>query len=268
MAHFSSPHPVTAAPKSQPQPLVMSSALPPIPAKVVEKIRSGAHVELKELLPDNVALLQRLQETNTAGQTAGVPSRLRDIRDPLTWVACFLAFVAAKVEHRETRELMAYGQIILLLARKHGGLGWTVYDSQFRQLAAAGAGASWTEINPSLMAATVLGSGGDATGRVCSRCLAVDHGPRECALASLDAYKNPPWTPPPTSRPATRFRPYHPQDEICRRFNRGTCLASPCRFEHVCSSCHKPGHGSHECHKGGHKAAEPESAATSKASRP
>ena len=178
VAHFSSPQLATAA--SKPQPLVMSSALPPIPAKVVERIRSGAHVELKELLPDNVALLQRLQETNTSGQAPGHPSRLRDIRDPLTWVTCFLAFVAAKVENKETRELMAYGQIVLLLARKHGGLGWTIYDNQFRQMAAAGAGASWTEINPSLMAATVLGAGGDSSGRVCPRCLAVDHGVPGC----------------------------------------------------------------------------------------
>ena len=57
------------------------------------------------------------------------------------WVACFLAFVAAKVDNKETRELIAYGQIILLLARKHGGLGWTIYDNQLRQMVAAGAGA-------------------------------------------------------------------------------------------------------------------------------
>ena len=84
VAHFGSPQLATAA--SKPQPLVMSSALPLIPAKVVGRIRSGAHVELKELLPDSVTLLQRLQETNTSGQALGHPSRLRDIRDPLTWV--------------------------------------------------------------------------------------------------------------------------------------------------------------------------------------
>ena len=102
VAHFGSPQPATAA--SKPQPLVMSSALPPIPAKVVERIRSGAHMELKELLPDNVALLQRLQVTNTSGQDPGHLSHLRDIQDPLTWVTCFLAFafVAVKVDNKET----------------------------------------------------------------------------------------------------------------------------------------------------------------------
>lgn len=163
---------------------------------------------------------------------------------------------------------MAYGQIILLQARKHEGLGWTVYDNQFRQQAAAGAGASWTEIDPSLMAATVLGAGGDPSGWVCPRCLVIDHGTRECALASLDANRNPPWTPPPSRQPARGFRPYHLQDDVCCRFNWGTCLAALSRFKHVRSSCHKPGHGSHECHKGGPKATELESAAASKASRP
>ena len=135
----------------------------------MEKVQRGNYVELKELLPYNVALLQRLQEVGGQPQVpASSQSRLRDIRDPLTWVACFLSFVAAKVNHAETRELMAYGQIVLQLARRHGGLGWIAYDSQFRQQAAAGSVASWSELNPSLMAATVLNAGGDAGGRGCT----------------------------------------------------------------------------------------------------
>ena len=46
-------------------PLILSSVLPPIPAKAVDRIRAGSFVDLKELLPDNMALLQRLQETST-----------------------------------------------------------------------------------------------------------------------------------------------------------------------------------------------------------
>ena len=40
-----------------------------------------------------------LQETSLPGHTPpATPSRLRDIRDPLLWATCFMAFVAAKVE--------------------------------------------------------------------------------------------------------------------------------------------------------------------------
>ena len=45
----------------KPQARTLSSALPPIPGKVIERIRAGSFVDLKELLPDNVALLQHLQ---------------------------------------------------------------------------------------------------------------------------------------------------------------------------------------------------------------
>lgn len=49
-------------------------------------------------------------------------SRMREVQDPLTWVFCFLAFLAAKAEDREsTRDLAAYGMLVIHLARKHPG---------------------------------------------------------------------------------------------------------------------------------------------------
>lgn len=83
-------------------------------------------------------------------------SHLCDIRDPLIWVSCFLFFLTTRVDNKEMRGMMAYSQIVLLLACKHVRLGWATYDSQFRQQVAASARAPWTKLNPSLMAATVL----------------------------------------------------------------------------------------------------------------
>ena len=216
----------------KPQSLILSSALPPIPAKVVERIRAGSFVDLKEMLPDNVALLRRLQETNVNTQvTSGAGSRMRDIRDPLTWASSYMAFVAARSNQAETRELLAYGMLILQLARKHGGLGWVAYDSQFRQQAAAGAPTPWSELNLSLMAATVFNGGGEASVQACSLCLASDHSAPECALASLDSSR-PPSKLPASSRTSARPKPYCIQEEVCRRFNRGICSSPSCRFEH------------------------------------
>lgn len=105
-------------------PLIISQALPPIPGKVVEKARAGQFVEFKEFLPDNVLLLQRLQELGeqnsiaSAAQLLVSGSRLREITDPLTWVSCFLAFMAACTPHKDTRDLAAYGMVILQLAKK------------------------------------------------------------------------------------------------------------------------------------------------------
>ena len=86
-----------------------SSALPPIPGKIVEKVKQGAYVELKELLADNLALLQRLKELGLTGhQSTNAPSKLREIQDPLKWVFCFMALIAAKSDHQEIRDLLAY----------------------------------------------------------------------------------------------------------------------------------------------------------------
>ena len=119
-------------------------------------------------------------------------SRLREIGDPLSWVFSYLSFVAAKVEHKETRDLLAYGQIIIELARKHAGSGWGTYDSLFRQLVNAGADLMWTDLNASLMAATFL-SARAATegGRMCPLCMASDHLAQDCALASLESQRQP-----------------------------------------------------------------------------
>lgn len=82
---------------------------------------------------------------------------MRDIQDPLTWVSCFFAYMAAKVDNHDCRALAAYGMLVNHLARKHGGRGWLAYDTLFRQQQAAGAALKWEELNPSLMAATVFG---------------------------------------------------------------------------------------------------------------
>ena len=88
---------------------------------MVESIRAGSYVDFRELLPDNVALKQQILDTGLLGPTTGHSLRLREISDVEIWLYCFLAFVAAKVNCEDTRQLMAYGQIILMLARKHGG---------------------------------------------------------------------------------------------------------------------------------------------------
>ena len=232
-------------------PLILSSSLPPVPAKLVEKIQRGQFVDFKELLVDNVTLLQRLGELGPSQMSHPliVNSKLREIQDPLSWVSCFLAFMATRCQDQEMRELAAYGQIVLHLARKHGGKGWLSYDKLFRQQKAAGASMSWAELNPSLMAATVLGNSGEP-GRVCSLCMASDHVSHECALASMEAQSKPP-TPRQTTRAYSRPRS-HPYsfrappgtpEEPCRKFNRGFCNLINCKFEHCCSAC--PARGPH-----------------------
>ena len=88
-------------------PLVLSSALPPVPARAVDKIRSGLFIDFKELLLDNVALLQRLAETSSL-LSGAPPTHMSEVTDILTWISCFLYFVAARSEDSATRDLMPH----------------------------------------------------------------------------------------------------------------------------------------------------------------
>ena len=54
------------------QALVLSPAFLPIPNRLVEKIKVGHFIEMKELLGDNIALLQRLQEVQGAPNLSGL----------------------------------------------------------------------------------------------------------------------------------------------------------------------------------------------------
>ena len=142
------------------------------------------------------------------------------------------------------------------LARKHAGTGWYLYDNLFRQQMNAGAKLAWNDINPSLMAATVLSSGrGGAEGRMCTLCMASDHSAPECALSSLETTRQ--WPQPPTRspqvpepRPPSKHgsSPTRKYSEPCRRFNRGGCQSKNCRFDHSCNFCFKgPPHSALEC---------------------
>ena len=153
--------------------LVVSNSLPPLPAKAIQQ---GQFLDFKDLLPDNLALLSQLQAMgNSAPQ-----SRLREIRDPLSWVFYFMYFLAASTSRPQ---LSAYGQLVIHLSQKHGGQGWLAYNSLFRQQKAAGSSLQWNELNTPLMASTVWAQS-DVT-YSCSLCAGSDHSQTSCALAVL-----------------------------------------------------------------------------------
>ena len=257
LTHLTEAAPLMAAatvPAPQPQqpgpptPLTLSTAFAPIGGKVVESIQSGAYVDFKSLLWDNVELKQRLQELGIPAPYCNAPgtsSRLREVQDPLTWVRCFLLYLAARVDHQHTRELAAYAVTVIDLARAHGGQGWRLYDTRFRQQKAAGGLFPWSEINSSIMANTIFPLMGSSQGQACELCFTAGHTKHECALYSMELQKKP------QQDRSTSYKPTPPQSygrpPICKRFNRNLCYAPQCRFDHICSHCKKPGHPASEC---------------------
>ena len=63
---------------------------------------------------------------------------MMDIRDLLNGTSWSMAIVASQTNLPETKDLLAFGQLVLWLARKHWGMGWVVPNSKFRKQGVAG----------------------------------------------------------------------------------------------------------------------------------
>ena len=194
-------------------------------------------------------------------QELGVPSpflsghthsKLREVPDPLSWIRCFLLFMAARSDHPETRELAAYAVIIIDIAHFHGCFGWRRYDAVFLQQKAAGATLPWSEINASLMSNTVFAMLNGSQGLTCEFCFSSGHSKKDCTLYCLEQYSmssSSAATPPHRSRARGRGNAAVSKDTICLRFNKGTCTGI-CQYTHACSSCYTVGHAEPDCPKG------------------
>lgn len=227
--------------------LSLSPASEPFPAKLVDRIRSGQFVEMRDLLADNMALLQQLDTLNVPCALPAIPGHLkphlREITSLPSWMYCFLAYIAILAPDQPTRDRLAYARLIVKEALRHGGTGWMAYDRVFRQQAAIDGSLAWNTLHGGIQAATIMGTTSGPT-NFCSLCREVDHSTASCALA----YLQPPTTPSTTSQPA-RSQPSRPRRpaSICMSWNRGSCaFPGACNFRHVCSICYQH-HPACEC---------------------
>ena len=226
--------------------LILSPASEPFPRKLVDKVQSGQYVDMRELLSDNISLLQQLESVHGTNQLPAVgPSRprLREVSTLTTWTYCFLGYAAILTSDPKTRDHLAYARLIIREAQRHGGQGWMDYDRLFRQQAALDTSIRWNTLIPGLQASTILGRRDSQTPSFCTLCRGVDHTRAQCALAYLfpqttrGAYQ---------SRPANR-RSGASSDSICTSWNRGACaFPSSCVYKHICATCQQP-HRAKDC---------------------
>lgn len=227
----------------------MGDGLPPVPAKVVEKILSGQFVDMAELLRDNMEVERRrnTMEYTTAGPAPTARPVRREVPDLLSWVQCFGMFasvMASKFPEKVT-QLLAYQTIIIREARRCGGGGWQGYDRMFRQQAVSSPGLDWSQLNSSLFAVTFLAQQ-NGRGKTCRFCLETDHVDEECALA------------PTAPQPRQLMPSQGPQGSlshqdlslregrsgrgssrgVCYAWNEGRCTYPYCRFRHICAKCY------------------------------
>ena len=158
-------------------PLFLSVLFPPIPEKLVTKIRAGSFVDMQELLPDNMALLKQLEKSK---------AKLREVKTLSSWLYCFLAYIAVATPDKHTRDLLTYARLVMREALRTGGDGWAAYDRLFREHAALDKARrfDWTTLDSGLHQATFIRQAGPS-GATCTHCAEADHSTKACALASV-----------------------------------------------------------------------------------
>lgn len=225
--------------------MILSPAADPIPHSLVQRIQSGQFVDMRDLLADNVHLLNQLSSLHgaTALPLATINrTRLREIPSLTSWLYCFNAYVAVRTPDPLTRQMLAYSRLIIRESLRHGGAGWLEYDRVFRRQLSIDPTLRWNTLEPGLQAATILGQRTSA-GILCSLCRESDHSTSQCALAPLQQQLiNHPQVPP---APRSWRRPETLQ-RICVSWNKGQCNRPRCSYRHVCATCQR-NHKARDC---------------------
>ena len=224
--------------------------------ELVRRIQALEFVEMRDLLPDNIALAERLEALPTHRSPAKAPET-REVGALATWVTAFSTYIAVvATAHPRVRDMLAYMRLLVREAKKYGGTGWVTYDQVFRRNR-PGLEARWDVLDPSLHIA-YISSQADSPATPCAICSEVDHLTEDCALSSLaPATKKAPLPPAAASRdlirgglskskrqlPAKAF----PSKRICLSWNRGRCaFPGSCNFQHICVTC-RGQHPAQEC---------------------
>ena len=84
-------------------------------------------------------------------------ARFRDVSSLLTWIYCFLGYMAILTLDQQTCDQLAYAHLIIRKAQRHGGNRLLDYDREFQQQLAANPSRRWNNLEPRLQAATLYG---------------------------------------------------------------------------------------------------------------
>ena len=235
----------------------LASAFSPVPPKLVQKVQALQFVEMKELLPDNIGLIRRLEawESPNHPGTSWRP-RMREVNSLLSWVSCFVLYIAILSEsHPElVKSRLAYLALMIAEARRNGGDGWLTYDAIFRQNAAEDASVDWGKLDSSLHTATFAAQS-TGPGSICPYCSTCDHPPGMCALRPFAKAGGEQSNSPRGSRYQSRSERVPSRSEalptafpICIKWNKGECSFANCSYRHSCATC--PGaHKARDCPK-------------------
>ena len=91
------------------------------------KVPLGRRHGQADLLSDNVALHDQLEAIQGPLVNAVIPGglhlRVREVPSLISWVFCYLAYVAVRTDDESTCDLITYCRLIVREALRHGGQG-------------------------------------------------------------------------------------------------------------------------------------------------
>lgn len=220
----------------------------PLPRRLLDRVISGQFVEMRDFLADNMLLLDRLESTpglcalSSSGQAPR--PRLREVVSPVSWIVCFMAYMAVLTKDPVTKAQLAYARFILCEAQCRGGTGWIEYDRAFRQLRAVNTQMPWESLDPGLYSRLILGRQ-VGTSTFCVLCQASDHTASSCALALIQQPTLPsvqeatlPAVSTAPQLPNNRGVRRRPRQFICISWNKGSCsYPGTCVYRHICATC-------------------------------
>ena len=139
---------------------------------------------MRELLPDNIALTERLAALPSGVAHARPPSE-REIggdKALATWMSSFATYIAivAEAHPERVRDMLAYMRLVVREAGKFSGTGWLTYDSIFRRNN-EGQEQRWNYLDASLHQVYIAGW----RDKVAAPCRHCHHTEVDCAMAAI-----------------------------------------------------------------------------------
>ena len=253
--------PTSSQPTPTPVLLSYFPDMPPIPAKLIQKIINKEFVDLTLLLPDQ--LQASIAPSGSCSDTSVVilPStawdtqrrKRRQIGDIATWVQLFSIYmlILASAHPGDIPKLVAYQLLIVKHAKKFKYPSWLHYDIEFRKFAAITKSTEWACVNPEIFALAFTNQG--IQSQWCPAC-GVDEG-----LHTYDCPEAPTTSTSGTGGSKANFVPKKAPNQqtsaqlvvdYCLQFNyaKDGCRFGPrCKYPHRCAMCKLFGHPQSMC---------------------
>ena len=143
------------------------------PPSLVQKIESGAFIELGDLLSNHLGF----------EETVGSKSKQHPITNISEWLQAFAVYVSviARKQPQRVPDLMGYQILMLEASNEYQGNCWLAYDRCFRQQAASLPNCKWSTIDSTIWN---LAFTGQARASRCRHCFSLFHLSKDCEFAS------------------------------------------------------------------------------------